>query len=74
MGGYFGLFGMLIGAPLFAVIYSLVKKFVEGRLAARSLPTDTVAYLSGGLGVTEAKASDNDEDRTEDAKIEQNNS
>lgn len=73
MGGYFGLFGMLIGAPLFAVIYSLVKKFVEGRLAARSLPTDTVAYLSGGLGVTEAKASDNDEDRTEDAKIEQNN-
>ncbi len=45
MGGYFGLFGMLIGAPLFAVIYSLVKTFVEKRLKSRELPYETKNYI-----------------------------
>ncbi len=46
MGGYFGLFGMLIGAPLFAVIYSLIKTLVENRLKKRELPHETVNYLN----------------------------
>ena len=45
MGGYFGLFGMLIGAPLFAVIYSLTKTVVENKLKARELPYETENYI-----------------------------
>ena len=45
MGGYFGLFGMLIGAPLFAVIYSLVKTLVEKKLKAKELPYETESYI-----------------------------
>ncbi len=45
MGGYFGLFGMLIGAPLFAVIYSLVKNLVENKLKAKELPYETENYI-----------------------------
>ncbi|MBO7148661.1 MAG: AI-2E family transporter [Clostridia bacterium] len=47
MGGYFGLFGMLIGAPTFAVIYTLIKKSVEKRLKKRELPVETESYLNG---------------------------
>ena len=45
MGGYFGLFGMLIGAPLFAVIYSLIKTLVENKLKAKDLPYETEKYI-----------------------------
>jgi len=44
MGGYFGLGGMIIGVPLFAVIFALVKTSVEKKLAARGLSTDIVDY------------------------------
>ena len=44
MGGVFGLPGMLIGVPVFAVIYVLVREKVETRLKKKGLPTDTGAY------------------------------
>lgn len=31
-GGIWGLFGMIVGIPLFAVIYDIVKKFIKWRL------------------------------------------
>ena len=44
MGSFFGFVGMLIGAPLFSVIYTIVKEHTEKRLKERNLPTETAAY------------------------------
>lgn len=44
MGGLFGIMGMVIGVPVFAVIIELVKRAIEERLVARERPTDTTAY------------------------------
>lgn len=43
-GGLFGLLGMLIGVPTFAVIYYIVKQIVEHTLKKKKLPIDTVDY------------------------------
>ncbi|MBQ8509185.1 MAG: AI-2E family transporter [Clostridia bacterium] len=47
MGGLWGLFGMLIAVPIFAVLYSLLKIFAEKKLSTRNLPTATLDYYSG---------------------------
>lgn len=47
-GSLWGLFGMLIGVPLFAVIYRVSKELVEGRLSAKGLPVATADYLEKG--------------------------
>ena len=44
-GGLFGVFGMIIGVPIFAVLYSAVKRIVNYKLNKRKLPTDTNMYL-----------------------------
>ena len=44
MGSFFGFVGMLIGAPLFSVLYTIVKEHTEKRLQKRNLPTETAAY------------------------------
>ena len=44
MGSFFGFVGMLIGAPLFSVLYTIVKEHTERRLEKRNLPTETAAY------------------------------
>lgn len=36
-GGFFGLFGMLVGVPLFTVIYTLFNRNLERRLAAKEI-------------------------------------
>ncbi len=43
-GGIYGIMGMIIGVPVFAVIYAFVKRFVNRRLAGKSLPSDTSLY------------------------------
>ena len=43
-GGFFGLFGMLIGAPLFAIIYNIVNKFVNKKLKQRGLSLNSNTY------------------------------
>lgn len=40
-GGLFGVFGMILGAPCFACIYSLVGTICRSKLKERNLPTDT---------------------------------
>ncbi len=47
-GGLFGVFGMIIGVPIFAVIYSIVGRLVNHQLEKRKLPTETSLYLSVG--------------------------
>ena len=44
MGELFGVIGMLIGVPLFAVIITLIKEFLDYRLKKKSLSTDTADY------------------------------
>ena len=44
-GGLFGFLGMLLGVPTFAVIYFLIKTFVEYYLVKKHLPTDSLAYI-----------------------------
>ncbi|MBE6563094.1 MAG: AI-2E family transporter [Ruminococcaceae bacterium] len=45
-GGFFGLTGMVLGVPTFAVIYTLTKQFAESRLKKKALPDDTDFYRS----------------------------
>lgn len=43
-GSLWGIAGMLIGVPVFAVIIELVKRLLEDRLKAKGEPTDTLEY------------------------------
>ena len=43
-GGLWGLLGMIIGVPLFAVIYCMVKDFVEWCLKEKNLKQETDSY------------------------------
>lgn len=43
-GGLAGFMGMVIGVPIFAVIYSLVRTWIEGRLNRKGLPASTGEY------------------------------
>lgn len=47
-GGLFGVLGMIIGVPIFAVIFSGVKRLVNYNLEKKKLPTDTHLYLNVG--------------------------
>lgn len=43
-GGLFGVPGMILGVPAFAVIYYIVDMLIDYRLEKRKLPTQTSAY------------------------------
>ena len=45
-GGVFGFGGMLLGVPIFAVIYTLIDDAVNTRLKRKRYPTDTEIYYS----------------------------
>ena len=47
-GGLFGIPGMLLGVPTFAVIYALTKYNINRRLRHKSMPQDTEAYIKVG--------------------------
>lgn len=44
-GGFFGAIGMFLGVPVCAVVYMLIKDFIEGRLKKRKLPQNTTNYI-----------------------------
>ena len=44
-GGLFGVIGMVLAVPMFAVVYAGVGKLVESGLKRRGLQTETAAYL-----------------------------
>ena len=46
MGGYFGIVGMLIGVPTFAVAQYLITKSVDKKLASRGASTDLEDYYT----------------------------
>lgn len=43
-GGLFGIIGMIIAIPTFAIIYSIIKSVIEKLLKKKSLPTQTDDY------------------------------
>lgn len=47
-GGVFGIPGMLLGVPVFAVLYMLAADFVSARLKKKNMPTDTDSYRETG--------------------------
>lgn len=47
-GGLFGIPGMLLGVPTFAVIYALIKYKVNRKLKQKSMPQDTSPYIDVG--------------------------
>lgn len=44
MGAYFGILGMIIGVPVFAVILTLCNEIIESKLKKKGLATDTAEY------------------------------
>lgn len=47
-GGLFGLPGMILGVPVFAVIYAYTSEAINHRLCEKDLPTDTAVYADFG--------------------------
>lgn len=47
-GGLFGILGMIVGVPVFAVFYAAVKSIVNHLLRRKELPIDTEQYLDVG--------------------------
>lgn len=45
-GGLFGVPGMVIGVPVFAVFYAAVKSFVNTLLRKKNIPQETDAYIN----------------------------
>jgi predicted PurR-regulated permease PerM len=46
IGGMFGFLGMVVGVPLFAVLYHFLSNASRRRLRKRNLPTETKDYMS----------------------------
>ncbi len=47
-GGLFGIMGMVIGVPIFAVLYAGVKGYINQKLEKKGLSMDTSDYLDVG--------------------------
>lgn len=44
-GGLFGVLGMIVGVPIFAVIYASIKSLVNSSLQKKSMPNETELYV-----------------------------
>ena len=53
MSGFFGFFGMIIGVPLFSVIYTIIDNALAKRLEDKNCDTDIIDFYSeGNMGKT----------------------
>lgn len=68
-GGLFGIPGMLLGAPVFAVIYLLFAEFVSGKLKKKNLPAETEKYFSSAGEFAEKYIDDPPDGLVEDFSI-----
>ena len=50
-GSMFGIVGMIVGVPLFAVAYDMITKNVNKRLKAKNMPTDDDYYSTPGTKI-----------------------
>lgn len=70
-GGLFGFPGMLLGVPTFALIYSLFRTYVEGKLERKHLPLETPEYMGSTRNfftVARAKDMPSDVNKTDEVK------
>lgn len=54
--GFFGILGMFIGVPVFAVIYAAFKTFVNQRLEKKKLPVSTEYYKENDIYSSESES------------------
>lgn len=66
-GGLFGILGMLLAVPVFAVLYYIIKSIVDFLLTKKGLPTNRNAYavVDGGTSQTESGDINEQETATE---------
>lgn len=57
-GGLFGFAGMLLGVPVYALCYAIIKTIVFSRLRAKNLTTDSAAYVHAPETLKETKNAD----------------
>ena len=69
-GALFGVFGMVIGVPTFAVLYAAIKALINTSLKKKELPTETEVYLKLDSIGEEGQIQDIQtvEDKTKDTK------
>ncbi|MDO4356127.1 MAG: AI-2E family transporter [Clostridia bacterium] len=60
--GLFGFAGIVLGAPVFAVIYAVIRTVVDWRLTQKGLPTDTKLYRGDDVVARAARPPESDED------------
>ena len=62
-GGLFGFAGMVLGVPVFAMIYGIISRVVAYRLRSHGLPVDTEDYMgkTGPMDHFHVRASENEE-------------
>ena len=44
-GGIWGIFGMIVGVPIFAVLFAFMKSLIELKLENKKIPSETMKYL-----------------------------
>lgn len=44
-GGIWGILGMIVGVPIFAILFAFIKSLIETRLSAKDLSPETKKYL-----------------------------
>lgn len=47
-GGMFGVLGMIVGVPFFAVLYAAIKSLVNAALKRKNMPCETEPYIQVG--------------------------
>ena len=50
-GSLFGIVGMIIGVPLFAVMFDIITAIVDSRLKSKNMPTDKEYYSMPGVNI-----------------------
>ncbi len=55
MGGLFGVVGMIIAVPIFAILFTIIKEYAETRLEKKGLKTSTVDYYDDSSFSVESK-------------------
>lgn len=58
MSGFFGIAGMFVGVPLFAVMYEFISEWAKNKLQKRGVPYQTKDYFKGGQLPAENNESD----------------
>lgn len=67
-GGVFGFLGMLLGVPVFAVIYYILQETLNHRMEKRKLPKETEKYIHLKAITSENKLVYQDQAKQEDSK------